>query len=634
MVLTRVLGVVTAVALLAGVAAAQEVKHAEPVVVTATRTETPAEQLGAAVTVITGEEIDTRRYPTVDEALRGVPGVEIRRSGSFGKASAISIRGANANQVQVLVDGMRVKSPTLGQVDLSDLSPEMIERIEVIRGPQSTLYGADAIGGVVNIITRRGRGPFSAWTTQEAGNWDTLRSAAGFSGAKGIFDYSFGVSHFESNGRGKNDGVSQEALNMRLGLSLPGQTTLALAVRWNQSDTGVPIEFVANPAPIVPTIDPNTRQESDTLIINLTAHTRPVTWWESEARVGRYWNRQNLIDPPDPFTCPPITFGPPCDFPGLFKVERREVEWLNHFHIGTWSTSTFGIEYRWESADVQGTNGFGPTTETVSGLFQQQFRFFDRLFMAAGVRVEDNDVFGRSVTERGSLSFLIKETGTRIHGGAGSGFRAPTFNDLFFPGFSNPTLLPESSFSWDAGVGQKLWGNRIRLDATVFKNSFTNLIACCVILTGPPFVTTGNIGTARSEGLEFTGEVDMLDNLTASVNYTYTESRNFTANTWLPREPRHRWNMRVAWEPVKRLSLWTEAHVATKQWEPLGNVYNTGHTRVDLGGAYRVLERWGHVKSVDLTARIQNLLNEHYAEVRGFPAPGITGFAGVRVAFE
>src|SRR2546421_2090487 len=196
---------VVVLALMVSTVHAQEVKQAEPVVVTATKIETPAEQLGASVTVIPGEDIDTRRYPTVDETLRGVPGVDIRRSGSFGKTSAISIRGANANQVQVLVDGMRVKSPTLGQVDLSDLSPELIERIEVIRGPQSTLYGADAIGGVVNIITRKGKGPFSLWATQEVGNYETLRSATGFSGAQGLFDYAFAFGHFESNGQTIND---------------------------------------------------------------------------------------------------------------------------------------------------------------------------------------------------------------------------------------------------------------------------------------------------------------------------------------------------------------------------------------------------------------------------------------------
>src|SRR5205814_1009024 len=208
---------VLVLALVTNVAAEQEVKQAEHVIVTATRLETPAEQLGASVTVIPGDDIDTRRYPTVDEALRGVPGVDIRRSGSFGKTTAISIRGANPNQVQVLVDGMRVKSPTLGQVDLSDLSPELIERIEVIRGPQSTLYGADAIGGVVNIITRRGKGPLSAWTTQEAGNWDTLRSAAGASGSKGVFDYPFRRCHVEANGGGKTRPTRSRARPRRSG---------------------------------------------------------------------------------------------------------------------------------------------------------------------------------------------------------------------------------------------------------------------------------------------------------------------------------------------------------------------------------------------------------------------------------
>ena len=623
----------------AAVAAAQQPpqQQADPIVVTATKTETPASQVGAAVTVVTGEEIETFRYPTVDEALRMVPGVEIRRSGSFGKTTSISIRGANPNQVQVLVDGIRVKSSTTGQAELSDLSPELIDRIEVIRGPQSTLYGADAIGGVVNIITRRGQGPPTGWVSQEVGNYDTLRSTAGVSGSLKIFDYAFGFSHFESNGQFKNDGVNQDSLNLRLGLSLPGQTTISLATRWNQTNTGLPIEFVGTPSPIVPTVfDPNTRQESETWTVSLGLQSRPVSWWGTELRLGRYWNKQAFIDPPDPYGCVPevFPFGPPCDFPGTFQTDRREVEWLNHFHVGKWSTSTFGIEYRHEKANVQGTSGFGPISETVSGLFQQQFRFFDRLFMSAGVRVEDNNNFGDSVTERGSLAYHIKEWGTRIRGGAGSGFRAPTFNDLFFPGFSNPSLVPETSFSYDFGIDQSFWANRVRLGLTYFDNRYKNLIVCCELIATPPFVTTANIGRARSTGIEFTSEVDILETLTASVNYTYTDTENILTDRPLPREPRHRWNGRIAWEPVKRWLLWTEVHAVTRQFDTNGDVYNSGHTRIDLGTTVRVLERWGHVKYVDLTGRIQNLLDEGYAEVRGFPALGILGIVGVRVAFE
>jgi len=159
---------------------AQETQKAEPVVVTATKVETPVEQVGAAIGVITGEDFKTYHYETVGDALRQIPGLEVERSGSLGKVTTLSIRGANSNQVQILVDGVRVKSPTTGQVDLSDLSPDLIERIEIIRGPQSTLYGADAIGGVVNIITKKGTGPFSGSVQQEAGNYDTLHSRASF----------------------------------------------------------------------------------------------------------------------------------------------------------------------------------------------------------------------------------------------------------------------------------------------------------------------------------------------------------------------------------------------------------------------------------------------------------------------
>jgi vitamin B12 transporter len=613
---------------------AAETKKVEPVVVTATKFETPAEQLGATVTVIDGAEIESRHYPTIDEALRGVPGVDIRRQGSFGKTSAVSIRGANANQVQVLVDGVRVKSPTLGQVDLADIAPELIERIEVIRGPQSTIYGADAIGGVVHIITKRGSGPPSAYAAQEVGNYDTLRSRAGVSGSYQWVDYALGLYHLESNGQFINDGMNQDAVAGRFGLTLPwGNTRVGLAVRYNKTDTGVPVKFVGNPAPIVPTIDPNARQETETFTATLDLHTRPVSWWEGVLRASRYQNDLAFIDPPDPFACPPATFGPPCDFPGTFKTTRNEIEGLSRFHIGTWSTSTFGVEWREEEADVRGTSAFTPHTETVSGLFEQQFRFFDRLFMSAGVRVEDNSAFGRSTTERGSLAYLVKEWGTRLHGGAGSGFRAPTFNDLFFPGFSNPSIKPEKSFSWDVGVDQKLWGDRLRLGLTYFQTKFTDLIFCCVPLAAPPFATTANIGRARSAGIEFVSELAILDNLIAAVNYTYTDTENLLTDRPLPREPRHRWNVTLTWEPVRRLSLFTEVHVVTRQFETLGEVYNSGHTRVDVGGTFRLVNRYAFLQALDLTARIQNLLDEGYAEVRGFPALGLQALIGLRASF-
>ncbi len=618
-------------------ALAEEAKKVEPIVITATTIETPAEQLGASVSVVTEDDIRTYRYETVEDALRSVPGVEIRRSGSLGKTSSLTIRGANPNQVQVLVDGVRVKSPTTGQAELSDIAPDLIERIEIVRGPQSTLYGADAIGGVINIITKRGRGPFSGFVQQEAGNYDTLSTRTGFSGSYKLFDYSFGASHLESAGRSRNDDSDQNAVSGRLGVSLPGDSSLGFMLRYNRSDTGVPVRFLDENGlpferlPIRPFIDINARQQSETFITTLVGHTRPVSWWESDLRLSRYENDLGFQDPQDPGI--PCVFTP-CDTVAQIDVERREAEWVNHFHAAGWSTSSIGFESRHEQGDIGGNSpGFSARTSTLSTFFEQQFRFFGRLFLNGGVRVEDHSVYGIEATERGSLAFLVKETGTRLHGSAGSGFRAPTFNELFFPGFGNTALKPERSFSFDFGVDQKLWAKRIRLGLTYFQNEFENLIACCVAIPTPPFVATGNIGRARSAGIEFTSEVDLLDNLFASVNYTYTDSTDVSTGRLLPREPRHRWNIGLGWDPIRRLSLFAQLYAVSRQWEAIGEVYNSGHTRVDIGGQYRLFEREASRQALDLTARIQNMLDEGYAEVRGFPALGTNFLLGLKATF-
>ena len=608
-------------------AAGQEQKTVEPVVVTATKVETPSEQIGASISVVNGDDFQTYHYPSVDEALRSVPGVEIRRSGSYGKTSSITIRGANANQVQVLVDGVRVKSPTLGQVDLSDLSPDLIERIEIIRGAQSTLYGADASGGVVNIITRKGSGgPLQASVQQEVGNYDTLASRATVTGAWKILNYALSASHFESNGQFPNDGTNANALSARVGATLPLDSSIDFIFRYNKNDTGVPVKPVfPGPQPIVPIINPNAKQQSETIIYSLQGKTRPVEWWETQGRLSRYENSQGFQDPADP--------GFPFDFPTFSQVDvvRKEAEWVNSFFIGKWSTSSVGLEYRREEGENKGV--FRGATETNSVFFEQQLRFFDRLFITGGFRVEDNSVFGTTTTERGSVAFVIKETGTRLHGSAGTGFRAPTFNDLFFPDFGNPNLQPEKSLSYDFGVDQKLWKDRIRLGLTYFQSNFTNLITCCVSIPTAPFGGPVNVGRARSAGIEFTSEVDLLPNLVASLNYTYTDSENLAADRPLPREPRHRWNIGLTWEPITRLSLFTQVHVVSEQFETFGEVYNSGYTRVDIGGTCRILERMGWLKKLELTARIQNLLNEGYAEVRGFPALGINALVGLRASF-
>jgi vitamin B12 transporter len=620
-----------------GIAArAQEVRRIEPVVVTATKLETPAAELGASVTVVTEEDFRTYHYASVEEALRRVPGVEVQRQGSLGKATSITIRGAAGNQIQVMIDGVRVKSPTLGVAEFANIAPDLIERIEVIRGPQSTLHGADAMGGVVNIITKKGKGPFAATFHQEAGTYDTFRTQAGFSGSWRLLDYAFSASHRESNGQFMNDASEQNAVSGRLGLTLPGESSVAFLMRYTRNDTELPIKFLSTNftglQPIVPLIDSNNEQQDETWVLSLQGRTRPVPWWESELRLSRFQNTSVFVDLPDQADqCP---FGPPCEFPSIIKVERRDVEWINHLHLGRWSTSSVGLEYRHAEGDNRGPNTapFHVRTWTSSVFFQQQLRLFDRLFASAGFRVEDNNVFGTVTTERGSLALVVKEWGTRLRGGAGAGFRAPTLNEQFFPGFSDPTLRPEVSFGYDFGVDQTLAASRVRLGLTYFQTNYENLIGF-VFTAVAPFVRGVNEGRARAAGIEFTSEVDLLDSLVASVNYTYTDTETLATDRPFRRQPRHRWNVGLAWEPVRGLSLFGQVLAVTRQLEGGRGPYNSGYTRVDVGGTYRLLDRRGYLRSVDATLRVENLLNEGYAEVRGFPALGTHVLAGLRMAF-
>jgi vitamin B12 transporter len=182
-------------------------------------------------------------------------------------------------------------------------------------------------------------------------------------------------------------------------------------------------------------------------------------------------------------------------------------------------------------------------------------------------------------------------------------------------------------------VDQNLWRNRVRLRATYFNTDFTNDIICCTPLPTAPFGGPFNAGRARSRGVEAGGEVDILPSLVASFAYTYTDTDDFSTGRPLPRVPRNSGSAGLTWQPLSGLSTFVQVYAVERQFESFGDLYNRGHTRVDIGGTWRILGRTGLLEKVELTARVQNLLNEKYAEVRGFPALGINALVGLRASF-
>ena len=628
--MVRWLVVAVILAVPGAVALGQEAKKLEPVVVTATKIETPQERLGAAVTVITGEEIETQHQSSVADVLRQVPGVEIQRSGGFGKTTSIKIRGAGATQVQVLVDGVRVKSTTTGQAELNDISVDQIERIEVVRGPQSTLHGADAIGGVVNIITKRGKGPLSATVSAEGGNYETYQTRASVSGSRGPFDYAFTGSRFESGGQFELKNGSQiddseaSSLSSRVGMSLPADGHLSLILRYRKAASDLPVQASQTRSPFF-RLDPDAQIDSETQTLALQWDQKPVKWFELHWRFDQWWSNLGNIDQPTPGIDTGAT-------KSQINVRRREFEFVQAFHPVDWASVTLGAEQRNERGRNRGS--FREELNTASVFIQDELRFFDRVFLSGGARLEDNDVFGSHTTGRAGAVVLVKETDTKLRGAWGEGFRAPTLNDLFFPGFSSTSVKPETSESWEVGADQNLWKKRVRLGFTYFVNNFENLIQ---ILSVGATSQAFNVAQAHVDGVEATSAVDVLDTLTLTANYTFTNTEDLGLHHRLRGElrrfARHRSNYGVFWDPIPKLNLFVQAHVVSSQFEANGTPRNDGYYRIDTGGTYRLADKRGPFPAVDLTWRINNLTDQSYMEVFGFRALHFNFLAGLTAKF-
>ncbi len=630
-------------------ASAQELRQVDPVVVTATKIAEPRSQVGATVTVISEEELKTYNYLTVDDALRQVPGLEVQRQGSAGKLSQVRIRGTSTQQVQVLIDGARVKSPTAGTFDFSDLGLDQIQRIEIVRGPQSTLYGADAIGGVIQIITKRGEGPFSAYASSEGGNHDTLRERVGFSGSDKLLDYSFGAAWFESNGQFPNDGTEQRGIASRVGVTLPADGHIGLAFRYNRTKNDLPFDGNSTPVPFSPffVLDRDSRQQSETTTLSLQWDQKPVEWFEVHGRVSGFWNQLGFQDP---FTLSDarIPFNSDSnDESSQIDTNRQDIELLGAFHLGKWNTFTVGVEQIYEYGRNRSSGGFlgrgvasvfSKQIDNFAYFFQDEIKLFDRVILSAGRRHDDNSAFGGATTNRAGLVVRVPETDTRVRGSWGEGFRAPTINDLFFPGFSNPNLKPERSESWEAGVDQSFFKKRVRLGATYFENKFDDLIQ---------FVSVGglfrpvNVAKAWTQGEEVTIEIEPIDRLLFTANYTHVETKDFSTRGELRRVPHHVGNIGVTWTPIPALTVYTQINVVSSQgdlaFDPVlfvsTPVRNPGYYRIDLGGVYNIVPKRGNFPALDFTARINNVTDQRYMEAFGFPNLGLNALVGLQARY-
>jgi vitamin B12 transporter len=602
----------------------------ETVVVSATRVTTPISQIGSSITVITADQIEASQQRDLPSALSTVPGLFVEQTGGLGGQVSLFLRGANSNQTKVIIDGIDVSDPST-PTDVADIGKYLtgdIARVEVLRGPQSGLYGSDSIGGVVNIVTKEGEGPFKLSAQAEGGSFDTFNQSATASGAADGLHYSFTVDHVHAGdtpvtplslllpGEKRHDDYYDGLqLSTKLGYDVADNFDLGFAGHYGNSlgkitgDAFNYVTFVGYPSPT------QTRIVTGQYYGRATAH---LSLWngrlDQTIGVGLTDAITSSLDPNNGYS--------------LSKGQRFKLDYQGNVKIVDGETLVVGAETQRETNRRGVSFGFptGPATgiTTNAGYAELQSDFGSGLYDSASIRYDSNSRFGSKVTYHIAPAWLIAATGTKLKASLGTGFDAPALLQLFGGFGANPQLKPETSTGFDAGFEQKLLGDTLSGGATWFRNNIRNLIT-----NGPaPTYLYGNIGRARTQGVETFLDWKAMETLSFRADYTYTDAINALTHVALARRPRNMFAVSGDWQALPDLSLNARLGVTGPQADIGRESGRTeklaGYTVLNLAASYRFSETWS------LFGRIGNATDTSYQSPDGFLRPRIGAFGGIK----
>jgi vitamin B12 transporter len=590
------------------------------IVVTATRVETPLEQSPASLSLIDSREFEEKQIERVADALRQVPGLSVVQTGVAGQLTSVFTRGLRSEHTQVLLDGIPINQGLQGAFNFADLTIDDIDRIEVVRGPQSTLYGPRALAGAIQLFTRIGAGPPEFSLSAEAGSYGTFREAIQGSGKIDQLDYSLGLSRLDADNARPNNQYRNTAAVCDFGWSPAESLRVGSLFTYSLSDTGNP-NSIFDPKPLDNFL-------TERWLIGPHLDWRPTDWWEQKL-VFDYDHERQVNDPnQDGFVGPTRA---------LF--ERTQIDYQNDLRATSWLTITSGFFYSRVNAGQERpfiSQQFGPQsrlvsdhTEQVGGFGQLTIRPITDLILVSGARIDAFNQFGNIATWREAASYLLSRTDTTLHASIATGFSPPSSQDKIFG--NNFGLEPERDLGWDGGIEQRLWNKRVMVGVTYFHNELSNLIGF-----NGQFATL-NLGAARTQGVECELRARPLDQLELVATYTYLDTEKVGASdisqpagARLPRRPRNEWYGSVSYFWWQKLRTTVEAK------------FVNGREELNFGGPNFDIEDYSFAnfaaeyevnRHLTIYGRVNNLTNEHYAEVFGFPALGRAVYGGVRLSF-
>jgi vitamin B12 transporter len=601
----------------------------ETIVVTATRIPTPELQIASSISVVTADDIAARQVQSLPDLLALVPGLNVVQSGGPGGQTSVFMRGTNSNHTKVLVDGIDVGDPSspVGTFDFGQFPTQDVEKVEILRGPQSGLYGSDAIGGVINIITKGGSGPAQFNAGAEGGSFGTFNQAGGVSGSADRFHYAANVAHLHSGatpvtplnllapGERRIDDYNDNLTgSTKLGFDVTDHFDLGLVARYSDTHLRLTGENYND----FPMDFPDSAQsENDTrqYYARATGHLWSFGGGLEQTLGLAYSNIKSFETSPE---------NPESDFFG----QRVKIDWQGNIKLAADEKLVLGAEHERDEMTVP----LSASTSIDSGYAELQSAFADSLFNTLSLRYDDNNRFGGKLTYRVAPAYVFQETGTKFKASLGTGFKAPTLSQMFqnFPAFfffANPNLKPESSLGYDLGFEQPLLNGAVRFGATYFRNNIKNLIA-----DNADFSSLVNVGRAVTDGVESFVSYRPMQDLTVSLDYTFTEATDEVLHQELLRRPKHKASLNTEWHATKRLSL-NATVLSVSSWIDGNRDFSIqrlsapAYTTADLAASY------------DLTAhltvygRVNNLFDRHYENPVGFLQPSLGAFAGIKTRF-
>jgi vitamin B12 transporter len=624
------------------------------IVVTPDRVEEPATRTGSSVTVITAAEIEKTGARGLADVLRSVPGVDVHDTGGAGSATTVALRGSNAGETLVLIDGIRIGDPsaTDGSVDFGNIATTDIERIEVLRGPQSALYGSDAMGGVINIILKKGSRTPHRSIMVEGGSYGTIDTRGSMSGGDDTWTYAFSIDALHTDGFPRfgyrlnlsgvpplpgddptNKGGATGRVTYRISDSVSVETGFAAYGNMIRFDNPYALlNFPPDPNAVfshynrstATIFDAYTRLNVDTgpLKSQLTVFgnitNRNV--WEADGCFDAFFN---------PFYC---RMG--------YNGTRIGAEYQGVYNLGPYGALTFGAKTETETASTnQDPNpddgSFVPisASQTTNSVYaQHQFTLWNRLDLSYGGRIDSVEGGQTFETWRASAAYRIDETGTRFHVSAGTGAKIPTLYQRFSQ-YGTPSLAPEQSFGFDVGVDQKLFNDRVTAFVTAFDNRYRDLInfadsSVCTITQQSLGGCYYNVGRAEIKGIEAGGDVILVpDQWRAKASYTFQEARDLTTGLTLLERPTNKATISLIYDGVKNLEVESRLTLVSSRYDvglvnPVEEL--APYAKLDLFANYKVND------NLTLFGRIENVTNAVYEESFDFGEPGRSYYAGIK----